>query len=165
MDAQAGDGVAAEGGHGAGCVAGADAGGVFAEADVARVVQAVLDGPFGSGERGEPGRGGLGGGQAGDAEGGDVRAGGLVQAADVTFDQEHLTGVRERQAGGGGQDLDGAGLVPPVAAVLAGVRDLVSSQGRALIASNRDGWFSLTKRATDYDVSVPGCRARWWSWR
>ena len=32
---------------------------------------------------------------------------------------------------------------------------LVSSRGRALIASNRDGWFSLTKKATDYDVSVP----------
>ena len=24
-------------------------------------------------------------------------------------------------------------------------------------------WFLSTKRATDYDVSVPSCRARWWS--
>ncbi len=95
-------------------------------------MQAVLDRPFGSGERGEPGRAGLGGGQAGDAEGGDVGPGGAVQGADVPLDQEHLTGVRERQVAGGGQDLDGAGLVPPVATVLVSVRDLGVFPGQSV---------------------------------
>lgn len=122
MDAQAGDGVAAEGGHGAGRVAGADAGGIFAEGDVTAVVQAVLDGPFSSGERGEPGRAGFGAGEAGDAERGHVRSRAAVQAPDVPLDQEDLRGVRERQVARGGQHLDGAGLVPPVATVLIGER-------------------------------------------
>src|ERR1039457_6255173 len=39
------------------------------------------------------------------------------------------------------------------------------AQSRASRALNRRGWLSLTKRATDYDVSMPCCRARSWSWR
>ena len=38
-------------------------------------------------------------------------------------------------------------------------------QGSALTRACSSGWFRFTKRATDYDVSVPFCRARWWSRR
>ena len=36
-------------------------------------------------------------------------------------------------------------------------------QGSALTRACSSGWFCFTKRATDYDVSVASCRARWWS--
>lgn len=65
----------------------------------------------------------LAGFRAGDAKRSDGRDRVAVQAGDVPFDQEHLADVRERQAVGGGQDLDGAGGDPAVASVGGGVGD------------------------------------------
>ena len=81
----------------------------------------------GDGFEGAPGRV-----QAGDAERGDVGDGRAVQGGDVPLDETSLAGVRERQVAGRGQDLDGAGLDPAVAAVDGGVgdRDVVQNLRR-----------------------------------
>ena len=39
------------------------------------------------------------------------------------------------------------------------------AQSSASSSSHSRGVFRFTKRATNYDVSVPCCRARWWSRR
>jgi hypothetical protein len=41
----------------------------------------------------------------------------------------------------------------------------IAVQGSFLSCLYRVGMLALTKRATDYDVSVPCCRARLWSRR
>ena len=115
---------------------------------------------------GELGRGGLVGVQAGDGVDGDGPPPPAVQGADAAGEADGLGGVREGQPGGDGDGLEGAVLVAAVAAVvLAGGPDRDRRQGSRLICAYRPGWFFFTKRATDYDVSVAGCRARWWSRR
>ena len=68
---------------------------------------------------------------AGDAERGEIGPGVAVQVTDVTLDQERLGGVRE-DACGGGQHLDGARLVPAVAAVLHHVLDRHRGPGQGV---------------------------------
>ena len=41
----------------------------------------------------------------------------------------------------------------------------MAAQGSFLSCRYSVGMFAFTKRATDYDVSVASCRARWWSRR
>src|SRR5260221_3619188 len=104
-------------GHDLGSAAGADSRAVFAIGDVADPVQLVLDTPVAADVQRDALRPGLAGDQAGDAERGYRRTRAAVAVTDVPFDQECLAGVRE-DAGRGGQDLDGAGLLaprPPVA--------------------------------------------------
>ena len=68
------------------------------------------------------GTGGVGG-QVRHAERGDRGGRGAVEGGDVAFDQPDLVDVRERQILGCGQDLDGAGGDPAVAALNLGCGD------------------------------------------
>jgi hypothetical protein len=83
------------------------------------------------------------GGHARDVERGDVGFGVAAQVSDMPLDQERLGGVRE-DAAGGGQDLDGADLVPAVPAVFHHVLDGDSGPGQVscgtgAISSNLGG--------------------------
>lgn len=87
----------------------------------------------------------LAGFRAGDAKRSDGRDRVAVQAGDVPFDQEHLADVRERQAVGGGQDLDGAGGDPAVASVGGGVGNgYLCSASAVTILPFRSIWPSTT---------------------
>jgi hypothetical protein len=52
-------------------------------------------------------------------------------AGDIAFDQPDLVDVRERQVGGGGQDLDSAGGDPAVTGLEVASQDSASRQRRA----------------------------------
>ena len=116
-------------------------------------------------ETGQAGRGGLGAGQARDrVDGlpGDLPGGRVLPPAG---DLEGLAGPGEVQAANV-RSLEGAGLsVRPCPVSRVTLPAGTCRQGSALIWAYSSGWFRFTKRATDYDVSVPGCRARWWSGR
>ena len=154
----------ADGGQVDGPAAGPAGRGVFAEGHVPDVV-VRLDGPVLADQPGQILRGGLRAGQAGDGVDGLAGdpAGGSVLAP--AGDLDGLAGVREvRAADVGG--LQGAGLGPAVARSPRVVAPPgTCRQGSALTWACSSGWFFLTKRATDYDVSVLCCRARLWSWR
>jgi hypothetical protein len=152
-----------DGGQAGGPAAGPAGGGIFAGAHVADVV-VRLDGPVLADQPGQVGRGGLGAGQAcdgvDDLAGGPAGDGVLPPAGDL----DGLPGPGEVQAADAG-GLQGPGLDAAVPLSRAAPVPGTCRQGSALTWAGSSGWFRFTKRATDYDVSVPCCRARWWSRR
>src|SRR6266487_5814827 len=99
--AQDADGEVAQAGHGPGCVAGADLGGVLGEGDIADVVQR-LDAPVPADPVGEAGGACLGGGEVGDGVHGHGAPAAAAQGPDPAGDADRLGGVGEVQAGDGG---------------------------------------------------------------
>src|SRR5450755_997511 len=153
----------ADGGQVGGPAAGAAGGGVFAERHVADVMMR-LDGPALAGQAGQVAGGGVDDGQAGDGvdglAGGPAGGGVFPPAGDL----DGLPGAGDLQVADVG-GLQGAGLGAAVRSP-AGVPPAgTCRQGRALTWACSSGWLRLTKRATDYDVSMPCCRARSWSRR
>jgi hypothetical protein len=115
------DAEIARGSHGLGSASGADLGGVFAVADVADVVQHPGR-PLAAYPLRELGRGSLAGPQAGDRVDGDGAPFLLaVQGPDAAGEADGLGGVRERDPGRDGRDLECAVLLAAVPAVALGV--------------------------------------------
>src|SRR5205814_7686482 len=121
-----------EGGHDGGAAAGAGMVKVFAEGDVADVVDLVLDQPFVAGPVLQVDGLGVLGGQGDGVEGGFP--GGLGADGAGTGDPDGLLGVGGRQAAGGGhgEGLDGAGLPASVTGCVAGVADRDVGPGQRL---------------------------------
>ncbi|MGW3607111.1 hypothetical protein [Micromonospora sp. NPDC005161] len=141
---QADRGVA-QGGHHAGCVAGADAAGVFAVGGVADVMQ-DFDGPMSAQPVGQVGGAGLGGGQVRDRVDGDggPAAGGQVEPA--AADPQGLNGVWEVQGErpGARDRLQAADVVAAVAAFAGLVLDRDLRPGQGLSCRYKRGWFFFT---------------------
>jgi hypothetical protein len=91
------DDEVAQAGHDVGAVAGADLAGVFAEGDVADVVQAVLDAPVAADEVGQSGGAGLGVGQAGDGMHHNGPPLPCAQVTDLAGELDDLGGVGTEQ--------------------------------------------------------------------
>jgi hypothetical protein len=77
----------------------------------------------------------------------------------VALDQPDLVDVREREVGGGGQHLDGAGGDAAVTGVDVTEGDRYPGPGRALSAAKSLGWFSLTVNTNPAPRSC-----RYWAW-
>jgi hypothetical protein len=134
--AQDGQGEVAQGGHDTWAAAGPDLGEVFAPGDVADPVQTVLDCPVAAQRFGQLIWPGLRGGQRGD---GVYSLAGPLRAAQRPAAADGLGGVREGQPGSCAGDLEGAPLVPAMAAVAgaAGDRDVAPGQACELGAQFR----------------------------
>jgi hypothetical protein len=130
-------------------------------ADIADIVQFVLNSPVPADMGRDDGRAASPGGHAGDAQRGDIGLGVAVQVGDVPFDQERLRGVRE-DASRDGQHLDGADLVAAVAAVFHDVLDGDGVPGQSWKTSTRTT-SSPRSRTTSPPCSMPwtpGSRGR-----
>ena len=135
----------AQGGHDLGSGAGADLGGVLSVADVADVVE-HLDVPVTADPFRELGGCGLAGVHAGDRVDGDGAPFPGGQRPDPAGEADGLGGVREGDPGCKGGDLQGAPLVPAMAAVALGVTGRDVPPGRLLTCAYKPGWFFLRTR-------------------
>jgi hypothetical protein len=89
-----------------------------------------------------------------------------VEGPDPAGDTDGLGSVGEGEPGGNSGGFESAVVLRGRdRGRVAGNRPGWFARAGSLIWAYRLGWFFFTKRATDYDVSVPGCRARWWSRR
>lgn len=126
--------------------AGADLGAVFVVGDVSHPVDLVLDGPVSADPRGKLGWFGLVDVKVGDGvDGLGGEAFRLVEAS-AAADLQRLGGVREVDAGGDGQDLQGADLAAAVPAVVVtiSVGDRLPGQAGELFV--HWGWLPFTVR-------------------